>query len=116
MLAEQVEKSRNAEILVDYGLVDLDVSSFISYRQLYANLHPDHSWNQLDSQQFLYQVGGRRKHRESGRLGLTRAGLLMFDRSVAISEAFPNYMLDYQERPEAKAEPRWIDRLTLDGS
>ncbi|WP_331709339.1 ATP-binding protein [Legionella fallonii] len=25
-------------------------------------------------------------------------------------------MLDYQERPEAKTEKRWIDRVTLDGS
>src|SRR5690554_7511603 len=40
----------------------------------------------------------------------------MFGQQVAIIEAFPNYMLDYQERPEPKAELRWIDRFTLDGS
>lgn len=116
MLAEQVEDSRDNEILRGFGLDDLDFDSFNQYRQLYANLQPDHPWNQLDAQTFLYQIGGWRKDRETERSGLTRAGLLMFGQQVAIIEAFPNYMLDYQERPEPKAELRWVDRLTLDGS
>lgn len=116
MLAEQVEDSRDNEILRGFGLDDLDVESFNQYRQLYANLQPDHPWNQLDAQAFLYQIGGWRKDRETERSGLTRAGLLMFGQQVAIIEAFPNYMLDYQERPEPKAELRWVDRLTLDGT
>lgn len=116
MLAEQVEDSRDNEILRGFGLDDLDFDSFNQYRQLYANLQPDHPWNQLDAQAFLYQIGGWRKDRETERSGLTRAGLLMFGQQVAIIEAFPNYMLDYQERPEPKAELRWVDRLTLDGS
>jgi len=41
--------------------------------------------------------------------------LLMFGQMSVIQEVLPNYMLDYQERPTAKAERRWIDRLTLDG-
>ncbi|MBA2780686.1 ATP-binding protein [Billgrantia kenyensis] len=116
MLAEQVEDSRDNEILRGFGLDDLNFDSFNQYRQLYANLQPDHPWNQLDAQAFLYQIGGWRKDRETERSGLTRAGLLMFGQQVAIIEAFPNYMLDYQERPEPKAELRWVDRLTLDGS
>lgn len=116
MLAEQVEDSRDSEILRGFGLDDLDIESFNQYRQLYANRQPDHPWNQLDAQAFLYQIGGWRKDRETGHSGLTRAGLLMFGQQVAIIEAFPNYMLDYQERPEPKAELRWIDRFTLDGS
>lgn len=55
-------------------------------------------------------------YKEKGHSGLTRAGLLMFGSMRAIKEAFPNYMLDYQERPEAKTEARWVDRFTLDGS
>lgn len=50
-----------------------------------------------------------------GEAGLTMAGLLMFGEMTTIQEALPYYMLDYQERPEAKTERRWIDRLTLDG-
>ncbi|WP_321531813.1 RNA-binding domain-containing protein [uncultured Desulfuromonas sp.] len=116
MLAEQIEDTRDNEVLKGYGVDDLDLDSFNAYRQIYSNREPDHPWNQVDAQDFLYNIGAWRKDREAGHSGLTRAGLLMFGRLPAIKEAFPNYMLDYQERPEAKTEPRWIDRLTLDGS
>lgn len=117
MLAEQVEDSRDNEILFGYDIEeDLDISSFRAYRQLYVSLQPDHPWNELDDRQFLRSIGGWRTDRESGRHGLTAAGLLMFGQLPSIQENFPNYMLDYQERPEANVEARWIDRLTLDGS
>lgn len=116
MLAEQVEDSRDNEILFGYGMDDIDSGSFNAYRQLYASLHPDHPWNELEGQEFLRNIGSWRMDRENHRNGLTRAGLLMFGKLPAIQESFPNYMLDYQERPEAKTEVRWIDRLTLDGN
>ncbi len=56
-----------------------------------------------------------RDDRSTGETWLTLAGLLMFGSFVSIQEILPNFMLDYQERPEAKTERRWIDRLTLDG-
>ncbi|MEW8459007.1 MAG: ATP-binding protein, partial [Candidatus Thiodiazotropha endolucinida] len=84
--------------------------------QIYVNRQPDHPWNQNDAQEFLYNIGAWGKDREAGHSGLTRAGLLMFGNLRAIKEAFPNFMLDYQERPEAKTEARWVDRFTLDGS
>lgn len=40
----------------------------------------------------------------------------MFGGWGAIQEAAPHYFVDYQERPEARAEPTWIDRLVPDGS
>jgi hypothetical protein len=40
----------------------------------------------------------------------------MFGTYRPILEAFPNYMVDYQERPEAKTEARWVDRLVPDGT
>jgi predicted HTH transcriptional regulator len=116
MLAEQVEESRDSEILQGYGIDDLELDSFNAYRRLYITLQPDHPWNQNDAQDFLYNIGGWARDREAGYSGLTRAGLLMFGRLRAIKEAFPNYMLDYQERDEARAEARWIDRFTLDGT
>lgn len=116
MLAEQVEDSRDNEILNGYGLDDIDVESFNAYRNLYATRSPDHPWNQNDPQTFLRNIGAWRIDRETGKGGLTRAGLLMFGSLPSIQEAFPNYMLDYQERPEARVEARWVDRLTLDGS
>lgn len=115
MLAEQVEDSRDDRVLHGYDIQDLDITSFRAYRQVFANREPGHPWNAIDDAEFLRRVGGRRQDRETGAQGLTVAGLLMFGEMVAIHEEFPNYMLDYQERPEAKTEKRWIDRLTLDG-
>lgn len=116
MLAEQVEDSRDNEILFLFGMDDLDIDSFNSYRQLYARLQPDHPWNALEPQAFLRNIGGWRLDREANRSGLTQAGLLMFGQLPSIQEQFPNYMLDFQERPEASADTRWVDRLTLDGT
>lgn len=116
MMAEQVEESRDSEILKGYGIDDLAFESLTAYRQIYVNRQPDHPWNQNDAQEFLYNIGAWGKDREAGHSGLTRAGLLMFGNLRAIKEAFPNFMLDYQERPEAKTEARWVDRFTLDGS
>jgi len=116
MMAEQVEDSRDNEILKGYGPDDLDIEGLNVYRQIYANRDPDHPWNHVEAQEFLYNIGAWRKDRETGSSGMTKAGLLMFGRLPAIKEAFPNYMLDYQERPEAKTEARWVDLLTIDGS
>ena len=115
MLAEQVEESRDDRILRNFGFDDLDMGSFRAYRQVFANRDPGHPWNVDDDQTFLRRIGGWRHDRETGESGLTLAGLLMFGQMSVIQEVLPNYMLDYQERPAAKTERRWIDRLTLDG-
>jgi predicted HTH transcriptional regulator len=115
MLAEQVEDSRDDRVLKGYELEDLDKATFRTYRRVFSNRDPNHPWNELADREFLRQIGGWRKDRETGESGLTLAGLLMFGQMASIQEELPNYMLDYQERPEAKAELRWVDRLTLDG-
>ncbi|MBC3831730.1 putative DNA binding domain-containing protein [Undibacterium amnicola] len=116
LLAEQSEESRDAEILVGYSIEDLDLDSLRVYRNMYSTRAPDHPWNKVDNQEFLIQIGAWRRDRVSGVSGLTRAGLLMFGQYRPIMDAFPNYMVDYQERPEAKTEARWIDRIVPDGT
>lgn len=115
MLAEQVEDSRDDRILKGYHLDDLCSETLRAYRQVFANRDPAHPWNALDDHEFLRQIGGWRRDRETDTAGLTLAGLLMFGWMSTIQEALPNYMLDYQERPEARTELRWVDRVTLDG-
>ncbi|MBF0503426.1 MAG: putative DNA binding domain-containing protein [Candidatus Riflebacteria bacterium] len=115
MLADQIEDSRDSRVLVGYDLPDLDMGTLRAYRQVFTNREPSHPWNTADDREFLRQIGGWRLDRETGEGGLTLAGVLMFGQMVSIQEELPNYMLDYQERPEAKTETRWIDRLTLDG-
>jgi predicted HTH transcriptional regulator len=66
--------------------------------------------------EFLERIGAWGKNRDEGYSGLRLAGLLMFGRAEVIRDALPHYMVDYQERAEAKTERRWIDRLVPDGS
>jgi len=115
LLAEQVEDSRDLRLLPHHDLDDLQMETFRAYRQVFANREPAHPWNALGDLDFLRSIGGWRRDRETGQQGLTLAGLLMFGRMETIREILPNYMLDYMERPEARTEMRWTDRLTLDG-
>ncbi|MBS1189861.1 MAG: family ATPase [Rhodocyclaceae bacterium] len=77
---------------------------------------PGHVWADLPISEFLERIGAVGKNREEGYSGIRLAGLLMFGRAEVIRDALPHYMVDYQERPEAKAEKRWVDRLVPDGS
>lgn len=116
MLIEQIEDSRDNRLLEGYDFKDIDMESLLSYRNMLVSNKPDHPWNTLDNKEFLRSIGGWKSDRKTGVEGLTLAGLLMFGKLHSIQEELPNYMLDYQERPEAKTENRWIDRITIDGT
>lgn len=95
---------------------DLSQPTIQAYRQTHATLNPGHHWSELDDLSFLKEVRAWNTDRETGEDGPTVAGLLMFGKFQSIQDEFPHYALDYQERPEAKTEKRWIDRVWLDGS
>jgi len=116
MLAEQVEDERDARILLNFGMEDLDPESLRIYRQMLRDEKPAHPFLEQDDFEFVKSLRGWRSDRQTGEQGLTLAGVLMFGKWAAIQEAVPHYFLDYQERPEAKAELRWVDRLVPDGS
>ncbi|MBE0494721.1 MAG: AAA family ATPase [Thiomicrospira sp.] len=117
-LAEQVNETRDNEILVGYGIDDLNLDSLKRYRQLIAVRTPQHPFNEVDDLSFLERIGAWRKDRETGQQGLTLAGLLMFGQDYLIREKLPNYQLDYRDGfdPKYDSETRWIDRVTLDGT
>lgn len=116
MLAEQVEDERDARILPGFGLGDIDPESLRIYRQMLKDEKPGHPFLEQENLEFLQSLRGWRRDRQTGESGLTLAGLLMFGKWTAIQEGAPHYFLDYQERPEPKAELRWVDRLVPDGS
>lgn len=116
MLVEQVEEERDRRILPRYDLSDIEPDSLRVYRQMLRDEKPGHPYLDLDDGAFLRAIGGARRDRDTGDEGLTLAGLLMFGRWEAIQEAMPHYFVDYQERPEARTERRWVDRLVPDGS
>lgn len=115
MLSEQIDESRDNRVLEHFDFTDVSEDTFRAYRQVFNNRDPDHPWNSQKDVDFLRSIGGWKRDREKGIEGLTVAGLLMFGKMQSIQDEFPNYMLDYQERPEAKTERRWVDRITLDG-
>ena len=116
LLADQVEDSRDDKLLENYDLNDLDLETLHKYRQMYATRDSANERNGFNDVEFLRSIGGWTKDRATGQEGLTVAGLLMFGKLLSIQDHFSNYMLDYQERPLAKTEERWIDRVSLDGS
>jgi ATP-dependent DNA helicase RecG len=116
MLAEQVEDERDNKILPGFTLDDLEPESLRIYRQMLRDVKPEHPWLELEDGLFLARLNGWRRDRQTGAEGLTLAGLLMFGRWESIQEAVPHYFVDYQERPDARTEKRWIDRLIPDGT
>lgn len=116
MVAEQVEDARDARLLKGYDFNDLDLDSIKAYRNQFQSRQPDHPFHGCEMQEFLRNIGAWGMDREAGTSAPTLAGILMFGKLRSILDAAPNYIVDYQERPQAKTEARWIDRLTTDGS
>ena len=116
MLAEQVEDERDARVMLGFGLDDFDAESLRIYRQMLKDERPGHPYLEQGDLEFLVSLRAWRRDRQTREDGPTLAGLLMFGTWAAIQEACPHYFLDYQERPEAKTERRWVDRLVPDGS
>ncbi|WP_324033385.1 RNA-binding domain-containing protein [Aeromonas caviae] len=118
MLAEQLHDSRDNEILSEHYdfSQDIDLDSLKVYRNLLSAHSPQHPYLDFDLFELFKKIGGWRKDRENGKEGITLAGVLMFGHWDAITAAVPNYFVDYQERPEAKTEARWVDRVCPDGT
>lgn len=116
MLAEQLSETMDNDIITGYDFSDIDQPTFNAYRQRFSNNHPDHPFNVLSPEEFLRDIGGLRNDRNNGVFGLTLAGLLMFGKLRDILDNVPNFTLDYQERPRAITELRWVDRVTTDFS
>ncbi|EAR55917.1 hypothetical protein SKA34_17150 [Photobacterium sp. SKA34] len=116
MMAEQVEDSRDSRVLQNFDMSDINIESLQAYRRLLSVSKPGHPSLELDNFDLLRSIGGWRKDRQTGQEGMTLAGILMFGNWEAIQDAAPNYFVDYQERPEAKTERRWVDRLCPDGT
>jgi len=116
MLAEQIEDERDSRILPGFTLADIDMESVQIYRQMLRDAKPTHPWLELGNKELLNRLKVWRIDRQTKEEGLTLAGLLMFGCWEAIQDGVPHYFIDYQERPEAKTELRWIDRLIPDGT
>lgn len=116
MMVEQIEEVRDARMLEGFSFNDIDDDTLRAYRNQFKSTRFDHPWLDLDDVQFLHRIGGWTFDRDTGKDGITVAGLLMFGKLRSILDAIPNYIVDYQERPANSTETRWLDRVTTDGS
>ena len=115
MLADAEFDTRDDRVLPQYGVSDLDADSVKAFRNRFASNDPTHPWPTLDTQALLERIGAWRHDRETGAAGLTAAGLLFFGQDARIREVFPNYFVDYQERPVLDDVTYWSDRFVPDG-
>ena len=118
MLSDQAEQPADSEILIGFGLNDLDKPSLEQYRNRFATRSPAHPWLKADDRGLLEKLGGWRADRVSGQEGLTVAGLLMFGKDEAIRDpaAVPQYHVDFRERLSTDPQVRWTDRTWPDGT
>ena len=106
----------NDSILIEYyGMDDLDPDSLRQYRTEFRQENSTHVWNRVDDKTFLRNLGGYTEDRQTGREGLTLAGLMMFGKGLAIRDRFSNFRMDYLDMSHLVGDERYHDRLTYDG-
>src|SRR5215213_4089676 len=84
MMREAADLAADQVILDGYTWDDLDRSGFAGYRRRFQTLHAASPHNAQDDPAFLAVIGGFRRDHETGRSGITVAGLLMFGAEAAI--------------------------------
>jgi len=112
MISESTNIERDGLVVFNRGLSDLDIKTLRGYKQRFEVRNPDHDWNGLDNIEFLKRIGGWDVDQETGKEGLTYAGLLCFGIEMAIFSELPHYFLDYREKLSNIPDQRWSHRIT----
>ena len=109
MFRDAALDSQDAKVLKEMDLTVFCQDSIRGYRQVFQNIHPNHTWNRLEDEVFLRRIGASAMG-EDGVFHPTAAGLLMFGYEYEIVREFPQFFLDYQENRQM-ATTRWTDRV-----
>lgn len=109
MFRDAALDSQDAKVLKEMDLTVFCQDSIRGYRQVFQNIHPNHTWNRLEDEIFLRRIGASAMGDDGG-FHPTAAGLLMFGYEYEIVREFPLYFLDYQENRQM-ATTRWTDRI-----
>ena len=112
------EMQRSSSILTgdmvlfpDLNREALKEESINKFRRRMENCCPGHVWEELDNDDFLFQIGAVGKG-DGNRFCPNAAGLLMFGKKEAILEKFPKYSLDYIEVRENGTREKRISALS----
>ena len=96
MVRDAAYATQDMQKLEQYDVSVLDFESVRKYRERVHESHPNHVWETLDDEEFLFKIGAVNIG-EQGIRHPTAAGLLMFGTSEIIKEIYPDYLLDYRE-------------------
>ncbi len=110
MLRDQTDITQDSKVLTNMSLDVFDKESIRRYRMRFSNLKPNHVWNPLSQEEFMYKIGAIKRSDEDNKEHPTIAGLLVFGEESAIMGEFPEYFLDYREKYDESN--RWTDRIT----
>ena len=116
MLRDANENGNDGALVENYGMDDIDLPTLQAYRNRFEVRNVDHAFNQLDNKEFLRNLGGYTLDRNTGREGLTIAGLMMFGKGLPVRDRFDNIRMDYIDKTNLEEDSRWSDRLTYDGT
>lgn len=109
MFRDAALTSQDAKVLKGMDVSMFCLDTVRGYRQVFQNVHPNHTWNRLEDEVFLRRIGAMAMG-DDGSYHPTAAGLLMFGYEYDIVMEFPQYFLDYQENRQM-ATTRWTDRI-----
>ena len=115
MIRDSYEGGNDGALMEHYGMDDIDLDTLRRYRTLFQYRNEGHVWNEADDLTFLKNLGGYMVDRETGKEGLTMAGLMMFGKGLSIQERFANFRMDYIDFSNLIGDERYSDRLTYDG-
>ena len=96
MVRDAAYATQDMQKLEQYNVIVLDFESVRKYRERVHESHPNHVWEALDDEDFLFKIGAVNIG-EQGKRHPTAAGLLMFGTAEIIKEIYPDYLLDYRE-------------------
>lgn len=116
MLRDANDSGNDGMICKNYTMDDIDQDTLKTYRMQFERRNQDHVWNSCNDMEFLKNLQGYGKDRETGDEGLTAAGLLMFGKGLSVREKFSNIRMDYLDETHLIEGQRWSDRITYDGT
>lgn len=111
MLRDQSDRTQDFKIVDNSSIRQIDKESLASYRARFDKRMKNHTWSELDDEEFLYRINGMDRDK-NGDLRLTEAGLLMFGYEYEIVKKFADYILDYEEILDDSI--RWTNRIKSD--
>jgi ATP-dependent DNA helicase RecG len=117
MMREASDMAADSTILPHLTWDDLDRDALARYRRRHQTRYPASPRNGYDDRRFLQAIGGYRRDVETGREGITVAGLLLLGTPEALRYWRTRHLIDYRLLPgDDSLEARWDDRVVWEGN